>query len=260
MVDKKIGIGLFLLTLVVLFSFLPIVLAVEPFGASVAAGTPQRAPADTAGNATAFAGNITALTISGYSTTQTWQGYFGNVTGTIQLANAADNVLYNWTLASPSGEIYGSTNSSISWLNIQCFNFSANATGAAGTAGTTNLAGVNLTVLESRFNINSDDVDGVNETFAFLDHDQFYTANLQFAANECRSTRVYSNTGPVDQQFEEVLLYEPSTGSVVFASLIEENTVLGFNSGSNDFEMLVLEDGHGTDVAAITYYFFVEIE
>lgn len=260
MIDKKIGFGVFgFIALLVLIS-LPFALAIEPFGASVTSSAPERAPADVAGTADAFAGNITELSVSGYSNTQTWQGYFGNITGTIQLADAGDNVLYNWSLATPSGEIYGALNDTITWGSIQCFNFTANSSGSAGTAGETNLAGVNLTVLENQFNIANDDVDGVNETFTLIDHDEFYTANLQFSANECRSTRVYSNGGPIDQQFEEVLLYDPNTGSVVFASLIEESSVTGFNGGDNDFEMLVLEDGHGVDVSATTYYFFVELE
>jgi hypothetical protein len=238
--------------------------AVEPFGASVVNGTPQRAPVDTAGNTTAFAGNITELSITGYSVTQSWQGYFGNVTGTIQLANANDQVLYNWTLASPQGEVYSSTNSTIAWGSIQCFNHTANGTqgGSSGeTAGATSVGGTNMSQLEARFGIVWDDVDGVNETFYLKNHDQFYTANLQFSADECQSTRVYGQSGPTDQQFEEVLLYEPATSSVIFASLLEDtNTVVGFNGQTSDFEMLVLENGHGTDVSTTTYFFFVELE
>ncbi len=238
--------------------------SIQPTGGSVTAGTPQTAPADSAGSVPAQAGNVTPLNIVGYSSTQSWQGYFGNVSGTIQLADASDNVIYNWTLAEPSGEVYASTNSSIIWENIQCFNFTANATGSVGSAGTTNLAGTNLSVLESRFGILSDDVDGVNETFSFTPagdpHDQFFTANLQFSAGECLSTKVYSPSGPVANQFEEALLYEPITSSVIFASLLEKGTLNGFNNQDNDFEMIVPEDGHGTDTSTTTYYFFVEIE
>ncbi len=239
--------------------------AIGPTGGSVTPGTPQTAPADAAGSAAAQAGNVTAINIFGYSTTQTWQGYFGNVSGTIQLADASDNVIYNWTLAEPSGEVYASTNSTITWGNMQCFNFTANGTGGLGTSGGTNQGGTNLTVLESRFNIASDDVDGVNETFSFAPggdgHDLFYSANLQFSAGECLSTKLFnSGGGQASNQFEEVLLYEPATSSIVFASLLEEGTLNGFNSEDNDFQMIVPEDGHATDTSATSYYFFVEIE
>ncbi len=250
-----------------LLVILPLVRAITPTGSSVTPGTPQTTQADTAGNDSAFAGNTTFIAITAFSSTQTWQGYFGNVSGVIQLADNSDNVIYNWTLAEPSGEVYASTNSSVSWPFIQCFNFSANGTGSASgeTAGGTNVKGVNLTVLESSFGILTDDVDGVNETFSFTPagdgHDLFYTANLQFSAGECLSTKNYNSGGtPAANNFEEVLLFEPVTSSLVFASILEEGTLNGFNGQDNDFEMLVLENGHGTDTSTTTYYFFVELE
>jgi len=261
--SKYAILGLIFLVLAISL-IIPLAGAVTPTGGSVTAGTPQTTTADTAGNNSAFAGNTTYISITAFSSTQAWQGYFGNVSGTIQLADASDNIIYNWTLAEPQGEVYSSTNSTITWPNIQCFNFTANVTGSAGAAGATNLAGTNLSVLESRFNILTDDVDGVNETFSFTPsgdgHDAFTTANLQFSAGECLSTKVYSPSGPVANQFEEIIMYEPATTSVVFASLLEEGTLNGFNSQDNDFEMIVPEDGHGTDTSTTTYYFFVELQ
>jgi len=105
---------LFLLTIVLSIFLFALVSAVEPFGANVVNLTSSRMNASAAGNTTAIAGNVTELAISGYSITQSWQGYFGNVTGTIMLADNSDNVMYNWSLASPEGEIYASTNDSIS--------------------------------------------------------------------------------------------------------------------------------------------------
>jgi len=261
---KNLTVFIFVSVLVMSFSFV-IVSAIQPNGASVTPGNTGTAPNDTAGSNNAYAGNVTELTIFGYSTTQTWQGYFGNVSGTVQLADSNNNVLYNWTMASPSGEVYSSTNSSISWNNIQCFNFTADETYAneAGNGGTTNLHGLNLTGLENRFNVVSSDVDGVNETFDLLGagtHNTFNTANNGFSIGECRNTRVYDSSGTgVNNNFEEVLLYEPSTRSVVFTSLLDNN-LSGFDNKPHDFEMLVLEDGHGTNVATTPYYFFVELQ
>ncbi len=265
MTRSKIGAIVIVFSVILVIGlFMPIVLAIQPTGGSVTPGTPQTAPMDTAGNDSAYAGNVTYLGITGIVTTQTWQGYFGNVSGAIQLADSSDNVIYNWTLTEPSGEIYASTNSTITWGNIQCLNFTANTTGSAGSAGATNLAGTNLTVLESRFNIDASDADGVDETFSFTPsgdgHDAFTTANLQFSAGECLSTKAYSQGGAVANQFEEALLYEPTTSSVVFASILEQGALTGFNGADNDFETLVLEDGHGADTSATTYFFFVEIQ
>ena len=255
---------LFILVLAVLIN-VSLVVAVEPFGANVLQNSSERAISDPATGIPAIAGNVTELTISGFSTTQSWQGYFGNVSGTIQLADSGDNIMYNWSLASPKGEIYASTNNSIVWNNVQCFNFDADGTYSnlgAEVPGATNLHGTNLTILENMFGIPSDSVDGVNETFTLLGagHNTFYTNNIQFSAGQCRNTQIYTNSGKGEaNKFEEVLLYEPTTSSVIFTSLLNQD-ILGFDNKPHDFEMLVLENGHGIDTATTTYYFYVELE
>ncbi len=227
--------------LVMTFS-LTVVMAVVPSGGSLTAVSNQTAPPDTPGTNEAFAGNITELTITGYTTTQSWQGYFGDVSGTIQLADGSDNVMYNWSLANPEGEVYASESGAVSWADIACFDVSAD-----GDA------------LETTYNIANDDVDGVTETFASQNHDEFYTNNVHFAEDGCYSVQLYDDTGAsVDQHFEEVMLTD--TTNVIFASLLEEANVDGFDQGDHDFEMVVLEDGHGTDTDTTTYYFYVELE
>ncbi len=47
--------------------------------------------------------------------------------------------------------------------------------------------------------------------------------------------------------------------NIIFTSLLEQN-LAGFDNKTHDFEMLVLEDGHGTNVATTTYYFWLELE
>ncbi len=213
-------------------------LAVVPSGSDVTVGTSSSAVADSPDNdPNALAGNVTEITLFGYTTTQTWQGYFGNVTGTIQLADSSDNVMYNWSLASPEGEVYASTAPSITWSSIRCASQAEQAT------------------LESNFNIASDDVDGVQETFAFDDHAEFFTNNHQFTAGVCNNTKVFNNAGA--GTFDEVLLSD--NVNIIFTALLQEDTV-GFDAATHDFEMLVLEDGHGTDTAVTQYNFWVELE
>lgn len=221
------------------------VLAIQPFGANYTIINSTTATPDAAQSIPAQAGNVTEININGFTTTQSWQGYFGNVSGTIQLADAADNVMYNWTLASPQGEIYATTSTSVQWSSIACFD----------------LAG-NHSALETAFNISSDDVDGINETFSDTwDHDLFYTNNVAFPANECAATSLFDSSGASqDNHFEEVLLTDGTSDTqVIFTSLLDED-VLGFDGRPHDFEILVLEDGHGTDTATTLYYFYVELE
>ena len=47
---------------------------------------------------------------------------------------------------------------------------------------------------------------------------------------------------------------------IIFASLLYEGDPVGFDGDKHDFEMLVLENGHGTNTAVTVYYFWVELE
>lgn len=260
----NIGIMFFIFIFGICF-FIEEGISVSPFGANYTEVGSERAQADAPQSIPAQAGNVTQLNIFGYSITQSWQGYFGNISGSIMLADSSDNVMYNWSLASPQGEIYASVNDSINWGSVQCFNFSATGTydDDSANAGDTSLYGMNLSQIESFYNINESDVDGVNETFNLIGvgtHDLFYTNNLEFGEGECRSTRIYSDAGQGENnKFEEVLLYDSGTRSVVFTSLLEQD-LGGFDSRTHDFEIMVLEDGHATDTSITPYYFYVELE
>jgi hypothetical protein len=199
-------------------------------------------PASTvAANHSAIAGNVTELLISGNSITQSWQGYYGNVSGAIRLADTTGNPMYNWSLASPQGEVFASTANSITWSNIECFNWTAD-----GEA------------LEVSFNINNSE-DGINETFTDGNsHEAFSVGATSFSAGDCMSTDIFDNTGAsVDGSFEEVLLSD--TTNTIFVSLLEED-LLGFDSANHDFEMLVPEDGHNGDTSSTPYFFYIELE
>ena len=222
------------------------VMAVQPFGANYTFVNSTRAPMDLAADHEAIAGNVTELTVTGFSVTQSWQGYFGNVSGTIQLADLNDNQMYNWTLASPEGEIYATTDTSVAWENIACFDLTGNHSG-----------------IETIFNILTDDVDGLNETFSESGtHDEFFTNNVQFVADACPSTQIYDASGASNaSNFQEVLMTDSGAATeIIFTSILDEEDVLGFDNAYHDFEMLVLEDGHGTNTATTTYYFYVELE
>jgi len=236
---RKKAIGLFLLaSLIFLILNLFVANAVEPFGAGVNSETPERAAPDSPQGVEASAGNVTELNINGYSLTQAWQGYFGEVTGTIMLADAGSSPLYNWSLASPRGEVYASTSNDVAWEGISCFNLTQN--GAA---------------LETTFGISSEDSDGLDETFSLNDHQSFFTNSKEFEEGQCNNVKLFGNGGvPI---FDEVLLTDGI--NPVFTSILRNNEA-GFDGAPHDFEMLVLENGHGTNTKSTTYYFYVELE
>ena len=44
----------------------------------------------------------------------------------------------------------------------------------------------------------------------------------------------------------------------IFVSLIQPNTI-GFDNKIYDFEMMVLDDGHGSNTEPTTYFFYIEL-
>ncbi|MGY4884305.1 MAG: hypothetical protein ACP5NZ_01875 [Nanobdellota archaeon] len=227
-----------ILVLSLILTLSAFVAAAEPFGASVTNISSSRTNASSPEANDALAGNVSEISITGVSITQSWQGYFGNVSGTIQLGDNLDNVMYNWSVASPEGEIYATNSSSVAWEGIQCYNQENN-----------------MTHFETMFGLAWDDVDGINETFNLNNHPEFFTNSKQFTTGLCDNTRLYDSSGV--GTFNEVLLTDGS--NLVFTSLLLEDAN-GFDNIPHDFEMMVLENGHGTDVGITTYYFWVELE
>ncbi len=197
----------------------------------------------------AFAGNVTELDIAAVTVTQTWAGYYGNVSGTITLDDSAGKTMFDWALASPEGEIFAVNSSTTpDWNNIECFNFTADENE------------VNLTQLEGVLGLASDDVDGVDETFDEVTHPTFYVGEQTITTNTCPGTNIYDESEAQSADFRQVLLYDTTNNNMVYTALLEEADTLGFDNEYHDFQMLVGEDGHNADVAITDYYFYVELE
>jgi hypothetical protein len=202
---------------------------------------------------TAVAGNITELSVDAITMTRSWQGYYGNITGEIFLQDVNGWVFYNWTIHEPTGEVYASPNTSVSWAAIHCFNFTANA------------GNINLTAVESWYNITSYAADGIDATFNATNNPSFYVGSTLIANNTCPTTYINQNNASQQINFPNMLLTDNS--SLVFTALIENTDASnatdkpGYNGINYDFQLLVAEDGH-TDFVnpqTTTYYFWVEL-
>ncbi len=196
----------------------------------------------TASNVSAVAGNLTELTFTANTVTQTWQGYFGNISGSIKLGDANNNTFYDWTSASPNGEIYATQKSDTpTWGSIAC-----------ATQGQVNSEDTNLGINQAT------DQDSVNRTFlnntAF---NAFYVGNININdTQDCRVVNLYNSTAAPTTDFQELLLHDGT--DIVYTALIKQDT-LGFDSRTHDFQMLVGEDGHLGNTAPTPYYFYVEL-
>ncbi len=234
-------------------------------------GTASRRAADAAMIKKAYAGNVTNINLVGITVTQTWQGYYGNVSGKITLDDSSGNTMYEWNLTSPEGEVYATTASSISWANgnIRCYNYSL----GSGSGYVT------LTTLETSLGLASDSVDGVSETFVNTTggagtymHDSFYVGDnfikgddtkacpRVYLFNENETNRHGTGAAATQRQFQEVLLYATASNSLIYTSILDEEDLKGFNDRPWDFEMLVGEDGHRGNTSTTNYYFYVELE
>ncbi len=205
----------------------------------------------------AQAGNLTELNMTATSATKGWQGFFGNISGTITLEDSDGDTFYDWTTNEPEGEVYASTNETIQWSTTRCFGFNDDA--SLNTE-------INLSTEENRTGFNASDEDGIDETFDRTDHPTFYVGTNKISGSTCPSTNPYVNNQSQTSDFYNVLL-EDDGESLIFTSILEnrdpanDTDKVGYDGNTYDFQMLTAEDEH-TQAAAgsTTYYFWVEIE
>lgn len=186
----------------------------------------------------AQAGNVTQVDLSAIGVTQSWQGYYGNITGTIVLQNGQNQTFYNWSASTVQGEVYATRNASTNFASINC------STGGERTAEETALGQA------------ASDSDSVSNTFSGTTHPPFSVGSGGITENTCFSTNAFDNTGSQSTSWFQILLSDDNS-NMVYTTLINDSTT-GFDGNSYDFQLLVGEDGHGNS-AATTYYFYVEL-
>lgn len=223
----------------------------------------ERLPTWVSQSVTATAGNITEFNTDTSSITRTWQGYFGNITGIIVLADVNNNSMYDWDVAMPQGEIYAVSHQTgdPAWSSVVCS------------------SQVQLQAEDTRLGVDEAiDEDAVNATFviggsaeaqanygATIDHPTFYVASSEILLNTCPVAGLYDDTDIPSDYFREVILSDGASYPIIYTALIAHTLnptadSTGFDGVTHDFQMIVGEDGHGTDIATSTYWFYLEIE
>jgi hypothetical protein len=200
----------------------------------------------------AEAGNVTELSIYGRTQTKSWQGFYGNVSGTIILEDAQGNRFYDWAAAEPQGEVYASVNQTITWTSTEC----------APTIGDINY----LDTWQSFYGMNYTDYDTINTTYNMTDHKEFWTAYNNFTG--CPTAYTYVNNASQYADFEGVLLTSDSQSTLIYTAILEDKAegerdgMVGFDGGDYDFQLLVAEAGQtkATMDTVTPYYFWVELE
>lgn len=188
-------------------------------------------------------GTITVVTMTLNQQDYKWKAYVGNVTGTLALDDAGSKSIYDWSLTTITGEVYVSRASSVTWANVSC---------------------VNQTVIDneqSAVGMSASARDNINSTFNFTVHRSFLVGTKNITESTCRSTATYINdaaqTMSVNAVFQELLLKDDLSGSLIYTTLLEQNQASYDGSSVYDFQLIVAEN----ESASIpnNYYFYVEL-
>ena len=200
----------------------------------------------------AYAGNVTQISIYHTMITKRWQGYYGNVSGIITLDDANNFTMYDWGLGTVEGEIYAANASSVQWGTIRCINLSSTYRGQNCTGQ--NEACLNVTEIESAYGMGASDVDGVDETFNnTLGSIMVGTSTI----SNCPMVSLYTNDSSKSTYFwNETMLTYNNTETIIYAGVVNDNS-WGFNNVTWDFQMIVGDNG--LDNSATNYYFYVEL-
>lgn len=180
-------------------------------------------------------GNVSRMDITALQNTNAWQGYFGNISSKIILANGLGKTLYDWTNISATGEILASRSSNVDWSSIAC----ANSNGIDSENA----------FLEKT----SSSADSVANTFPLTGHPSF--AVISKPISNCPSTKLHGPLGVEDNNFWNVMLGDNNgEGNIVYTNILKDNSP-GFANKSVDFELIVASKRFQTT----PYYFYMEI-
>lgn len=214
--------------------------AAEPSGAEILSNSTETPTPATAGTVTTAGGSFTTLLLNATTQTMRWKAYVGNVTGSFQLRDASNYTIYDWNVATISGEVYASRNNSIDWTQIQCAN---------DTILQNEQTGLDMTTTKE---------DSINRTFNETVHRSFYVGTELITNSTCRSIATYVNStrqaASESATFQEILLDD--TQRLVYVTLLE-NKQQGYNAEQFDFQLIVAESEIA--ITPSSYYFWVEL-
>lgn len=90
-----------------------------PGGATTTTVSSSRGTGTTSQTANLTGGNVTAVNITGQQITGRWGGFYGNISGGIQLADASSNLFYKWTVTNYTGAYVYAANATVTgWASL----------------------------------------------------------------------------------------------------------------------------------------------
>lgn len=212
----------------------------DPIGSGTLSPTSSSRGTDaSAGSLIAQGGNVTNVDIVSSTVTGKWSGFYGNVTGSVTLEDGSGNNFYNWSDASPTGQIYATRNSATpTWASVSCINEANISTEATELSLATGMDNITNTFCEACGN-----------------HSAFTVGATSFTDDECiYRTNAYNASGSQTDNWDQVILHD---GSFPIYTTIINQDANGFENSLYDFQLLVAENSSTSTLT--TYFFYLEI-
>ncbi|MBU0472260.1 MAG: hypothetical protein KKF65_06530 [Nanoarchaeota archaeon] len=213
----------------------------QPTGASIILNETVNVTPSSAAAITTAGGSFTTLVLNVTQQNARWKAYVGNVSGTMVLQDSNNISIYNWNLATITGEVYSSRSDNVNWSGIRCLTNSV------------------LSSEETFLNITTSSADSINKTFNWSKHKSFWVGNEQILNSSCKALATYVNdtsqTMSEDAAFQEILLDDGS--NLIYSTVLEQDEEGYDISKTFDFQMILAEDEYAT--TPTTYYFYAEI-
>ena len=187
------------------------------------------------GTDVAQGGFVTEMDLDTTSRTTRWQGYYGNVSGSIALKDSQANTMFSWAWdASKGGEVIATTNTSVPpWTSFT--NVSGNST---------------VNAINTYWGWTSDATDDADATLNTTLN--VTIAGIGYSINATTSGAL----GGSGWRCGAINTTDPDgTDDFIFVGIIQ-NAINAFDGTKKDYEMIVPTPDEGTPV---TYYFYVEM-
>ena len=196
-----------------------------PEGVTVVVGKQETRTAPPVNNVIVDAGNITEANISASTQTAAWQGFYGEVNGSIILADTSGDMFYLWNITNMSGEIYSSLDGAIIFANIFPENNCSRPNWLTGFGYS----------------------DSANNTFINNTNKQVQVGNVIINASTACSVYTYVSSAAQSSIFNEFILTDdPNDGTnasiggntSVYTTIINKDTI-GYDGVAHDYQLLV---------------------
>ena len=199
-----------------------------PVGASVTVGSSETYSPTVTNTVNAIGGNVTEVNVSSVQVTDKWAGFYGQVSGSVVLADSSGNYFYQWTISDPTGGVVYVANNTVSSWTLSALRTTSGYLPSHLLQGT----------------------DSFNNTFT--QHEDFNSPSI--SVTDANYTTTWQG-GTQGTEFKTYALYADSGATLIWAGTVNADKT-SFNSGSADYQVLAGMDAQAT---LDTFYFYLEL-